>query len=388
MLSAEKRSLLQFVSVFVGLNTLFLITLSMLYYDDQKNIYMQIRESAMTNYAETAYESIYDLDDINRTEEYLLHDSRFDTALLDKQGRVLYATADDFGITHRQGFFGQGRYFFYVNTIELDRIKNVRYLALRGKNIDAELTKTKEMLYVFLIVSILFFGVTIYILSRLFLRPLREYIELLDDFIRDAAHELNTPVAVLSMSLERIRKEELGEKNARALRHMQLATKTLEHLYGDLSFLIAQPSDDEESDIRVDLLVLERVEYFMPLADAKGISFVTKLRGTTMRIDRLALNRIVDNLISNAIKYNRKNGKIVITLNRHALSVIDTGVGFERGLFKEIFNRYQRFDSANGGFGLGLDIVRTLCDRYGITIAVRSKIQKGTIFRLSWKSSR
>jgi two-component system OmpR family sensor kinase len=388
LLLAEKRSLIQFVSVFVGLNTIFLITLSVLYYNYQKNIFTEILKNEIINYTETAYESIYDINNIQKVEEYLLHDSRFEIALTDKQYNIIYSSSNDFNIKFQKGFFIEKEYFYYIKTIELAQIKKVHYLVIRANTINAELSKTKNSIYMVLLFSISFFSLMIYILSKLFLRPLRQYIELLDNFIRDATHELNTPISVISMSLERINKSEFSPRNIKSLQHIQVAARTLSHLYNDLTFLIFPSKSHLETKIRVDELILQRIDYFLPLADVKKIKFITNLEFCEIIINESIISRIIDNILSNAIKYNKRNGEIKIVLNKYSLIVSDTGIGFDTAFSKEIFKRYTRLESSSGGFGLGLSIVKSLCDLYEISINVESQKNIGTTFTFLWKSSR
>jgi len=293
-----------------------------------------------------------------------------------------------FGIPFQKGFFETSGHFFYIKTVELAKIKNAHYLIIRAADIHEELAQTRDVLALFMLFSILFFGIVIFILSRLFLRPMREYIELLDRFIRDATHELNTPISVLSMSLERIDNKGLAPRNITAIERMTVAIRTLSHLYDDLTFMMFPSQVQPTTALRMDELVSQRIAYFMPLAEAKGLKVTSTLEPCTLEANERVLNRIVDNLLSNAIKYNRREGRIVVSLTHETLSVSDNGKGFDTGRIGEIFERYKRLDSASGGFGLGLSIVKTLCDLYGIRIEVNSRQNEGTTFTLSWKSSR
>lgn len=388
MLLAERRSLLKFVSVFVALNTIFLVTLSVLYYNYQRNLYTEILQNEMINYAETASESIYYTDTLEKLDDFLLHDARFNIVLLDKQENTIFPSQNSLHVKFKKGFSTDGDNYLYIKTIELDQIKDVHYLIIRADTIDKELAKTKKILYIVLFFSILFFGIVIFILSKLFLRPLREYIELLDRFIRDATHELNTPISVISMSLERIDKKELNSKNMKSIQHIQVATKTLSHLYSDLTFLMFPSQTYPLSKIRIDELILDRIDYFMPLASAKQIEFTTELEMCEIMINEHVISRIIDNLISNAIKYNKRGGEIKITSDQDSLSVSDTGIGFDTALSDEIFMRYKRLENSSGGFGLGLSIVKSLCEMYSMSVEVRSQIGVGTTFTVSWKNSR
>lgn len=388
MLLAERKSLIQFVSVFVGLNTIFLVTLSLLYYHYQKNIYTEILQNEIINYAETAYESIYYAKDINEFEDALLHDARFDVAFMDKNSNIIYPKTNNFNFTFKKGFSTQESNYYFIKTIELDNIKKIHYLMIKSDTINKELKKTKNIISMVLSFSILFFGIVIFILSRFFLRPLRQYIELLNKFITDAVHELNTPISVLSMSLEVMDKDELGPKNIKSTQRMLVAVRTLSHLYNDLTFSMFSLDGYPVKKIKIDKLILERIDYFMPLASTKDIIIIKELQECELIVNERLMNRIIDNLLSNAIKYNKRNGTIAIKLDKNSLAISDTGIGFEESKSQEIFERYKRLDSANGGFGLGLSIVKSLCDLYKIDIEVKSKIAKGTTFTLSWKNSR
>lgn len=388
MLLAERKSLIQFVSVFVGLNTIFLVTLSLLYYHYQKNIYTEILQNEIINYAETAYESIYYAKDISEFEDTLLHDARFDVAFMDKNSNIIYPKTKNFNITFKKGFSTQESSYYFIKTIELDNIKKIHYLMIKSDTIDKELKKTKNIISIVLSFSILFFGIVIFILSRFFLRPLRQYIELLNKFITDAVHELNTPISVLSMSLEVMDKDELNQKNIKSTQRMLIAVRTLSHLYNDLTFSMFSLDDYPVQKTKIDKLILERIDYFMPLASTKDISFIKELQECELTLNERLMNRVIDNLLSNAIKYNKRNGTIAIKLDKNSLSISDTGIGFEQSKSDEIFERYKRLDSTNGGFGLGLSIVKSLCDLYKIDIDVKSKIADGTTFTLSWKNSR
>ena len=388
MLAAEKKALIKFVSVFVGLNTLFLITLSILYFNYQKAQYLDFLQNEMINYTETATESIFDLDDLNRVDDFLLHDDRFDVELVDEKQKILFPLDDKFDFVFKKGFSMKDGNYYYLKPVELDHLKSVHYIVVRSDYIDEQLHKTREIINLFLVSSILFFSIVIFILSRLFLKPLREYIERLDRFIRDATHELNTPISVLSMSLERIDADELSAKNSKAFNRMIVATRTLSHLFDDLSYMMLPKKSSQISQIKLDTLITQRIAFFLPLAEAKQIHFEEKIEEVSLFMDENDIGRIVDNLISNAIKYNKTNGTIKIILTSQMLIIKDSGIGFDAKRSNEIFRRYTRLESASGGFGLGLNIVKSLCDFYNIKIIVRSKVQKGTTFTLSWKNSR
>jgi two-component system OmpR family sensor kinase len=341
----------------------------------------------MIDYTETAYESVYYAQNIADLDEYLLHHPKFNIAMMDKNNNIIYPNPAPFNVKFKQGFFRENTHYFFIKTIELENIKNIHYLIVKADTIDDELYRTKKTILIVLVFSILFFGVVIFILSKFFLRPLRQYIELLNKFITDATHELNTPISVLSMSLETIEVDSLSQNNSKSINRMLIATRTLSHLYNDLTFSIFSSKHYPLENICLQKSIEQRIDYFRPLATTKNINFIADLKKCEIVINERLIVRVIDNLLSNAIKYNKKNGTINIKLDENLLTFSDTGVGFDQSKSKEIFERYKRFDNSNGGFGLGLNIVKSICDLYKIKIEVTSKVDIGTTFILTWDNS-
>ncbi|HHS92597.1 MAG TPA: HAMP domain-containing histidine kinase, partial [Campylobacterales bacterium] len=220
---------------------------------------------------------------------------------------------------------------------------------------------------------------------RILLRPMRNSITLLDDFIKDTTHELNTPISAILANVEMMDKSTLGAKNEKKLGRINIAAKTVSHLYQDLTFLTLS-HNRESKDEWIDLkgLIKDRVEYFAILAGSKKITFDLDLKESALFIDGIKIARVIDNLISNAIKYNRRNGKISITLRKDYVCVKDTGIGIEAEKVNEIFERYTRFNTSEGGFGIGLNIVRGIIDEYQLQINVESVLGKGTRIKIDF----
>jgi signal transduction histidine kinase len=129
--------------------------------------------------------------------------------------------------------------------------------------------------------------------------------------------------------------------------------------------------------------IQSRVDYFHDIANLKGIEITTDIMlEITYSFSKIKLQRIVDNTISNAIKYSYDGGKIDIRLYRKVRNICfeveDYGVGIAD--VKKIFSRYYREDEAKGGFGIGLNIVKDIIDEEGITLDVESKVKKGSSF--------
>jgi len=92
----------------------------------------------------------------------------------------------------------------------------------------------------------------------------------------------------------------------------------------------------------------------------------------------------MNNLISNAIKYNKRNGTVGIQLREGLLVIWDTGIGMNEEKIPFMFDRYMRFNNSEGGFGVGLSIVKKILDEYHISIEVESTEGEGTRMVLRW----
>ena len=102
------------------------------------------------------------------------------------------------------------------------------------------------------------------------------------------------------------------------------------------------------------------------------------------KIDKDDFIRIFNNLVSNAIKYNKMGGIIDISLQNNILKISDSGIGIEKDKINDIYKRYYRATKEQGGFGIGLNIVSYICSFYKIKIIVDSQINKGTTFSLTF----
>ena len=123
-----------------------------------------------------------------------------------------------------------------------------------------------------------------------------------------------------------------------------------------------------------------------PLAEARGVHVVVNTGGATLEADAARLARVVTNLLSNAIVYNRPGGRVTLSVvaegNSVVMTVADTGVGIPEAELPRVFDRFFRVDKArsreSGGSGLGLAICKSIVDAHGGTITVSSQPGKGT----------
>lgn len=213
--------------------------------------------------------------------------------------------------------------------------------------------------------------------------------QLLDDqdkFLKNAIHELNTPLSIILMNIDLYSLK--YDKNI-YLTKIEAAVKVLQNIYGDLGF-IAKKDRVEYKKEMIDFsnFVKDRVEYFGDVALGNKLSIQNKIEeGLFVFLSEFELQRLTDNNISNAIKYSYTNNEI----NIRAFKDENKAIVFEvenRGdtieFIEKLFDRYYREDEARGGFGLGLNIVKEICDKNSIEVEVTSQ-NNVTVFRYTFQ---
>lgn len=254
---------------------------------------------------------------------------------------------------------------------------------------DDELWRHQALINSLIFGSLLFLilGVIGFSLSRMFLRPMNEAIALLDDFIKDTTHELNTPVSAILTNIETLHEYELPPLVEKKLKRIEIASRTISTLYDDLTYLVLNHDlAVHNSPINLTHLLQERLEYFRHRIEQKKIVLELTLEpDITFIIDKTKATRLVDNLLSNAIKYNTMEGKISISLFEGSLCIEDNGIGIPSDMIDRVFERYTRADKSVGGFGIGLNIVAMIAREYDLKIAIESEEKKGTKICVNWE---
>jgi len=139
-----------------------------------------------------------------------------------------------------------------------------------------------------------------------------------------------------------------------------------------MDYLIKQGRVEHKVEkIDMSSFIRQRIDYFQEVANLKHIALEKKIEPDIhYRFSRTKLQRIVDNTISNAIKYSHDQSNVVISLYREEGSIVfrvkDEGVGIEN--VERIFSRYYRENQAKGGFGIGLNIVKQIIEEEGILL--------------------
>lgn len=251
-------------------------------------------------------------------------------------------------------------------------------------DIKEELWELRFQVLGFLVLFLALIATIAFFLVKLSFRPVVEKFNTLNNFIKDTTHEINTPLSVILMSAQKFEQSQLTEANAKRLKHIKLAAQNLHQVYQNLIAFNFEDSKAPTTQIDLSALIQQRVEYFTPLMAQKSLTHTLHLQPSTLqaRVEDMVI--LLDNLLSNAIKYNKKGGDITITLKMGYLSIKDSGCGIESAEVEKIFERFRRFNNHQGGFGIGLSLVKNICNRYNIKISCKSELKKGSEFILEW----
>jgi len=204
---------------------------------------------------------------------------------------------------------------------------------------------------------------------------------ILDDYIKDSVHEIKTPLSIISLNVDLYRQKH-GESSH--LSQIKAAAKTLATIYDDMEYMIKKervPKRKESLDFGA--FLRQRVNYFTEVAALRNIRIEMEIEPDIyLYFTPAQLQRIVDNTLSNAIKYS------------HEESVVRVGLDYEEGVIRfwvqdfgigikdpsQIFHRYYREYDVKGGFGIGLAIVKSIIDQEDIRLQVDSVPGEGSTF--------
>lgn len=215
------------------------------------------------------------------------------------------------------------------------------------------------------------------------------------EFVANATHELRTPLTSIQGYIETLsnQKDLSSEVQAEIFSILEMESHRLSHLIDDmltLSEIENRPQNINETICNLKEIATEVITLLQPLAKQHKVQLnlkVSEIPGVWARHDWL--QRMLINLIDNAIKYNRTNGQVTLSLlspspQRIQIIVEDTGIGISEDHRQRIFERFYRVDKSRnrqtGSTGLGLAIVKHLVQLYGGTIQFTSEENKGTRF--------
>lgn len=221
-------------------------------------------------------------------------------------------------------------------------------------------------------------------LAEAFSKAQRDY-HTLKEFTENAAHELQTPVAVIQSKLDvLIQNENFPATESENIQSIYKTLQALSKLNQSLLLLakIENKQFSEKTTINVEDLVTNKINQFCDLWKSLGITLTTELADKTINSNYYIVEVLINNLLSNATKHNVKNGSVKIVLGQN-LEITNTGTGIE--LSKQmLFKRFSKQSSNSEHNGLGLSIAYQICQVSGFTIDYKYQQPNLHTFIIYW----
>ena len=222
----------------------------------------------------------------------------------------------------------------------------------------------------------------------------RELDRLQREFIQNVSHELRTPLALIRGHAELLESGELGDlqeiqqKSAGVIsRRTQMLSKLVDDI---IAVLTIESQELKREPLSLAQLVRTTMADFQAAAEAAGLTLIAEIAPDLPLVsgDSVALHRMLDNLMSNALKFTSAKGRVTVRLfsdyDTVTLQVSDTGVGIPNDRLERIFDRFYQVDGSMtrhyGGVGLGLALVKGIVEAHGGQITVASQVGQGTTF--------
>jgi len=225
------------------------------------------------------------------------------------------------------------------------------------------------------IILIIIFAYISYYLAQNALKPLQKSISILDSFAKDLIHDLNTPVTSIKLNLKLLEKID-NISTHKAFIRLNKGVNSISLLHENLTILLEEKTflikDVDISNVVSDIIEVQKTIY-------PNIKFISDCIGFRAKVNSNAIKQLLENIISNASKYNNENGYVKVYSKHKLLYIEDSGKGILNP--DKIFDRnYSERDSS----GIGLDIVKRLALAMNIDIKVENNSSKGVTFILKF----
>lgn len=208
-------------------------------------------------------------------------------------------------------------------------------------------------------------------------------IEQEQEFTGNASHELRTPLTAIRTSCELLEMDPgLPDKARARIDGIAKAALRMTEQIEMLLLLARAKSPDSTETVTIAECVNNAIQPMMGELSAKPVTFRNDVPAdATFQLNRQALDIVMTNLLRNAVMYT-EHGHIHVSLEDNKLVVTDSGIGIPADQLPLIFRRFKRGGNRGDGFGLGLSIVKRICELHGWQIEAESKTSLGSTFRL------
>lgn len=232
-------------------------------------------------------------------------------------------------------------------------------------------------------------------------KELKETIEQRTNFFINFAHETRTPLSLISNYLYKLEDQVDKINNKEIKNSVDIVLNNYEKIQKDIVNYLDIEKLESGKMLYNNIYVIElksilepKIQLFKKYAESKNIKLLSLIDDARVKIDPFAFDRIINNLLDNAVKYNKKGGEIRVGLktenNKATLKVQDTGLGIDKEHLENIFKPFYQISHEKSniqGMGMGLSIVKQIIDQFGGEINVESEKGKGTCFTIIFNLS-
>lgn len=375
--SSEKKSFFSFLALYLGSSFILMLIALFFYYQNEKTLYLDLVKSNMQNIVSKVSNEIIisHMLDVKFDKNIYLNNQDYKISFYDKDKNLLFGNLDE-KLNFEQNFYNDEEKLIIVDSSTVGHL-GIWYIALKDNSLKEKISNLKLNIFIIFLIFYTIIAILSWSLAKLFLKPIKNERERLNNFIKDTTHELNTPISAIIMSCE---DDNLTKKQ---LDRIKFSAKRVSEIYKDLTYIFLGNIEKKSLD-KIDLskVIKEEIINFEPMIARKRLKININIEEFFYEINKDDFIRLFNNLFSNAIKYNKTDGNIDIILQNRELIIKDSGIGISKDKIKDIFNRYYRATNQSGGFGLGLNIVNMICKTYNIKIDVQSSENVGSTFTL------
>lgn len=309
----EKRSLISFITLYTISSLLLMSIIAILYYNKElegqkKTCQKDLQESVMAVEMGLMQAKMNGKKYIFCPLDYILPVALFDA------NKTVIASNQKFPLhNYEEGLHMEKAYVHLVKKLK-EPIQNIYYISAEDASMQTSIDNLKYLIFATIFISSIFIAFIGYLLSKLLLKPVKEKIAHIDHFIKDSAHEINTPVTALLMSVSALKKKGLSEE--KLLRHITISSKQISDIYNSLSHIAFSDIQQRNEIVKFDLKteVQKSITFYAEIAQAKQITIQNELNPCYIEMDRESASKLVNNLLSNAVKYSHHGKIVTVTL--------------------------------------------------------------------------
>lgn len=245
-------------------------------------------------------------------------------------------------------------------------------------------------------IILLILGFSFWFLIRTLLRQ-KTLEDMKSDFTNNITHELKTPIAVAYAANDALLNFNQAEEKTKRDQYLRISQEQLQRLSSLVEQILSMSIERRKTfrlhpeEVNLKELIVSLVEQHQLKADKPvQINLEIEPEALTIVVDRTHFSNIISNLIDNAVKYSKERADITIrcrqTEQTVTISIADRGIGIPLDKQKHIFDKFYRIPTGNlhnvKGYGLGLFYVKSMVEKHGGTITVKSEPGKGSIFTI------